>query len=102
MGRALIPKELRRTADLLEGDQIEFLVQGTDIVIRKYNDTEITEDQVIDMLRKYGSQQIKKHNGADVYQVMIRVLEIYDKSCVEEEDVKEIFRTAIEEVYHDK
>ncbi len=36
LGRIVIPKELRTTFDIKETDPIEIYVDGTDIVLRKY------------------------------------------------------------------
>ena len=39
LGRIVIPKELRTTFDIKETDPIEIFVDGTDIVLRKYQQT---------------------------------------------------------------
>ncbi len=39
LGRIVIPKELRTTFDIKETDPIEIFVDGTDIVLRKYQAT---------------------------------------------------------------
>lgn len=36
LGRVVIPKELRRTLRIKEGDPLEFFVTGDGIVLRKY------------------------------------------------------------------
>ena len=36
LGRIVIPKELRTTFDIKETDPIEIFVDGTDVVLRKY------------------------------------------------------------------
>ena len=36
LGRIVIHKELRNTLDLAEGDPIEIFVEGSDIILRKY------------------------------------------------------------------
>lgn len=36
LGRIVIPKELRNTFDLKEEDPIEIFVEGSDIILRKY------------------------------------------------------------------
>ena len=36
LGRIVIPKELRTTFDINEADPIEIFVDGTDIVLRKF------------------------------------------------------------------
>ena len=36
LGRIVIPKELRNTFDLSEGDPIEIFVENQDIILRKY------------------------------------------------------------------
>ena len=39
LGRIVIPKELRTTFDIKETDPIEIFIDGTDIVLRKYQQT---------------------------------------------------------------
>jgi AbrB family transcriptional regulator, transcriptional pleiotropic regulator of transition state genes len=36
LGRVVIPKELRRTMDIQEGDPLEIFVDGQNIMLRKY------------------------------------------------------------------
>lgn len=36
LGRVVIPKEMRRTLGVAEGDPLEFYVNGQDILLRKY------------------------------------------------------------------
>ncbi|BBI32340.1 AbrB/MazE/SpoVT family DNA-binding domain-containing protein [Cohnella abietis] len=37
LGRVVIPKEMRRTLGVANGDPIEFFVEGDRIILRKYN-----------------------------------------------------------------
>ncbi|MGL4107230.1 AbrB/MazE/SpoVT family DNA-binding domain-containing protein [Clostridium sp. LP20] len=37
LGRIVIPKELRRTMDINEGDPVEIYTEGEDIILRKYS-----------------------------------------------------------------
>lgn len=37
LGRVVIPKELRRTLDIKDGDPMEIYTDGNDIILRKYN-----------------------------------------------------------------
>ena len=39
LGRVVIPKEIRTTLDIKEGDPIEVFVNGSDIVLRKYENS---------------------------------------------------------------
>lgn len=43
LGRIVIPKELRRTLRLQEGDALEFLVEGNMVALRKYAPIEDNE-----------------------------------------------------------
>lgn len=36
LGRIVIPKELRRTMDINDGDPVEIFVTGEEIILRKY------------------------------------------------------------------
>lgn len=40
LGRVVIPKEVRRTLDLHEGDPLEIFVAAGDVIFRKYNGEE--------------------------------------------------------------
>lgn len=37
LGRIVIPKELRRTLDISEGDALELFIEDNTIILRKYN-----------------------------------------------------------------
>lgn len=37
LGRVVIPKELRRTMDIKEGDALEIYTEDNNIILRKYN-----------------------------------------------------------------
>ena len=39
LGRVVIPKELRTTLDIKEGDPIEIFVDGSDIILRKFENS---------------------------------------------------------------
>lgn len=36
LGRVVIPKELRRTLDIAEGDPVEFYTEGDKVIINRY------------------------------------------------------------------
>lgn len=36
LGRVVIPKEMRRTLEIKEGDPLEFYVNGDQVILRKY------------------------------------------------------------------
>jgi transcriptional pleiotropic regulator of transition state genes len=36
LGRVVIPKEIRRTLEVKEGDPLEIFVNGRDVILRKY------------------------------------------------------------------
>ena len=49
LGRVVIPKEIRRTASIREGDPLEIFLQDGAVVFRKYNPT--YRDDLIDTLQ---------------------------------------------------
>lgn len=54
IGRIVIPKEVRSTMHIKEGDPLELYLDGTTLCLKKYNTTELfTEvlDDVIDMVK---------------------------------------------------
>ena len=56
LGRIVIPKELRRTLRIKEGDELEILPQGDSLVLRKYSpfdDMLYASDGVVNMIGEY-------------------------------------------------
>ena len=56
LGRIVIPKELRRTLRIKEGDELEILPQGENLVIRKYSPFDemlYASDGVVNMIGEY-------------------------------------------------
>ena len=49
LGRVVIPKEIRRTCNIREGDPLEIFLQDGAVVFRKYNPT--YRDDLIDTLQ---------------------------------------------------
>lgn len=75
LGRIVIPKELRRTLRIKEGDELEILPQGDNLVLRKYSpfdDMLYASDGVVNMIGEYV--------GGEVYVVAgDRVISSYGK-----------------------
>ena len=60
LGRIVIPKELRTTFDLNENDPIEIFVDGSDIILRKYQPACIFCNEATDVLQFDGKNVCKK------------------------------------------
>mgnify|MGYP001000922135 CR=1 FL=1 len=67
LGRVVIPKEMRRTMLINEGDPLEFLVDGQSIVLRKYSDKESFKDSLDtlgenlpELSKKLGSEKVNR------------------------------------------
>ncbi|HCU07901.1 MAG TPA: AbrB family transcriptional regulator [Clostridiales bacterium] len=60
LGRIVIPMELRRTFELEIGDPIEIFVEGSDIVLRKYQPACIFCNDATDIVSVYGKNICKK------------------------------------------
>lgn len=60
LGRIVIPKELRNTFDLEEGDPIEIFVDGNDIILRKYQPACIFCNDATDIMQ-YENKNICKN-----------------------------------------
>lgn len=43
LGRVVIPKEIRRTLKIKEGDPLEIFVEGKSVIYKKYTDTAVEE-----------------------------------------------------------
>lgn len=59
LGRIVIPKELRGTLDLKESDPIEIFVDGSDIILRKYQPACIFCNDATDIVQ-FGGKNICK------------------------------------------
>ena len=55
LGRVVIPKELRRTLDLNEGDPMEFYVDGDKVILRKYEPSVDSPKALIREMLEVGS-----------------------------------------------
>ncbi len=60
LGRIVIPKELRTTFDLNEDDPIEIYVEGSDIILRKYQPACIFCGEATDIIQFEGKNVCKK------------------------------------------
>ena len=49
LGRVVIPKELRRTLHIKEGDHLELFVDGEYVCFKKYNTTELFAEALEDL-----------------------------------------------------
>lgn len=49
LGRVVIPKDLRRTLHIREGDPLELFVEGEYVCFRKYNTTELFAEALEDL-----------------------------------------------------
>lgn len=61
LGRIVIPKELRRTLRIKEGDELEILPQGEKLVLRKYSpfdDMLYASDGVAEMIGEYVDSEV--------------------------------------------
>ncbi|MBR4151283.1 MAG: AbrB/MazE/SpoVT family DNA-binding domain-containing protein [Firmicutes bacterium] len=59
LGRIVIPKELRTTFDLKENDPIEIFVDGSDIILRKYQPACIFCNEATDVVQFEGKNVCK-------------------------------------------
>lgn len=68
LGRIVIPKELRRTFDLKEGDPMEIFIEGDIILLKKYqaNNACMVTGDVSDRNMKLGSGLILSPEGAEI------------------------------------
>lgn len=56
LGRVVIPKELRRTLGIKEGDPVEFYVDGDKVIVKKYTPGCLICDSVEDLHDFYGKR----------------------------------------------
>ena len=60
LGRIVLPKELRTTLDIKETDPVEIFVDGSDIVLRKYQPSCIFCNETSDVQQVNGKNVCKK------------------------------------------
>ena len=60
LGRIVIPKELRTTFDLKENDPIAIFVEGSDIILRKYQPACIFCNDATDVIQIEGKNVCRK------------------------------------------
>ena len=58
LGRIVIPKEIRRTLRIREGDPLEMYVDGDAVIVKKYHDPENCH-----ICTKYASHRLKLQDG---------------------------------------
>lgn len=72
LGRIVIPKEIRRTLKIEDGDPIEFFIEGNNIILQRYTTLsleEVFKDIIGDILKKRNVKYIlySKHEKLDAY-----------------------------------
>ena len=50
LGRIVIPKELRKTLRIKNGESLEIFVDGEDIILKKYSQWRVLKMLLLDML----------------------------------------------------
>jgi len=60
LGRIVIPKELRRTLRIKNGDSLEIFVDNEDIILKKYSPMESIEEAAIKYVESFS--QVMKHS----------------------------------------
>lgn len=60
LGRIVIPKELRRSLRIKNGDTLEVFVEGESIILKKYSPMESIEDAALKYVESFN--QVIKHN----------------------------------------
>ena len=60
LGRIVLPKELRTTLDIKETDPVEIFVDGSDIILRKYQPSCIFCNETADVQQVNGKNVCKK------------------------------------------
>ena len=63
LGRIVIPKEIRNTFKIEEGDQIEFYLNNDEIIIKKPSPLKGLEDEIYKLFQTYN---LKYHNSISI------------------------------------
>lgn len=61
LGRVVIPKEIRRTLNIHEGDPLEIFTENDGVIFRRYNFTDTVQDAVDELKRKVQDTEDLKH-----------------------------------------
>lgn len=88
LGRVVIPREIRRTLKIHDGDSLEMFVDGTNLVLKKYNFDEVDEaiKTLQDWVEDYGSDVYKNMSRSDRDKFKCLLKEAYAIRKAEEDD----------------
>lgn len=59
LGRIVIPKELRRTLDIAEKDSLEIYVDGEQIILKKYQPSDVFTGSMDELIDFHGKKVSK-------------------------------------------
>lgn len=67
LGRVVIPREIRRSLKIHDGDPLEIFIDGTNLVLKKYNFDEVDEaiKTLQDWIEDYDSDAHKNMSRSD-------------------------------------
>lgn len=89
LGRVVIPKDIRRTLQIHEGDPLELFMQGRAVCFKKYDKTlsiRETVRDVIDLIREEG---VSERFSPEETKVIESVLSLITSRLKEEEENEE-------------
>lgn len=69
LGRVVIPKEIRRTLHIKEGDPLELFLEGSTVCFKKYNTSDLFAEALDDLL-----ELLKAHDMSECITEEDRVL----------------------------
>lgn len=82
LGRIVIPRDIRHTARIREGDPLEIFIleDGSGIVFKKYNNTVVNDlrsysDTIRQQLEDHGANSEVRHEAMEHLSVLIKMLE---------------------------
>ena len=79
LGRVVIPKELRRTLHIKEGDPLELFVDGEYVCFKKYNTTELFVEALDDLVDLMNDSDMSSCITPEEKMVIMSMLDLLKK-----------------------
>lgn len=90
LGRVVIPKEIRRTLQIHEGDPLELFIEGRTICFVKYNKTINIKESLSDVKELLKEEGVKEHFSPEETKVIESVLSLITSRLKGEENEEQV------------
>lgn len=86
LGRVVIPKEVRRTMHIKEGDPLELFLDGTTLCLKKYNTTELFVEALDDVVDLMNDSEMSSCIAPEEKTVIMSMLDLLKKRWKEKQE----------------